>query len=173
MPNQRNIQTVALMTDKFNQAKSAFFTNYKGMSVAHVDALRKELFEAGVEYRVAKKTLSRIAAKNAGFESIDEVLDGQTGIAFAFGDPLAPPNVINEFIKKNKLENLYITGCIFERRVFGPDKVNVIATLPSREQLIAKFMGTLNAPMSNLVGVLNGAMGKLSGVLKSLSEVKK
>jgi len=172
MPNKKNLRTVEEVTDKFANAKGIFFTNYKGMSVEQINSLRSELHSAKVEYKVTKKTLSRIAAKNAGFESINNLIDGQMGIAFSYDDPLTPGKIISEYIKKNKLENLRITGCIFEKELFGADQVGAIISLPTRNELLSTLVGTLAAPMSKLVGTLRGSMSQVVGVLKSLSEKK-
>ncbi|MCD6205797.1 MAG: 50S ribosomal protein L10 [Candidatus Marinimicrobia bacterium] len=172
MPNAKNLKIVEEVSEKFSNARGIFFTNYKGMTVEQINNLRRELHAANVEYKVAKKTLSRIAAKNAGFESIDELMDGQTGIAFSYDDPSSPGKIISEYIKKNKLDNLNITGCIFEREIFGADKVGAIISLPSKDELLSSLVGTLAAPMSNLVATLRGSMSQLVGVLKSLSEKK-
>lgn len=172
MPNKKNLTVVEEVTDKFTNAKGVFFTNYKGMTVEQINNLRSELHSANIDYRVAKKTLSRIAAKNAGFESIDTLIDGQMGIAFSYDDPSSPGKIISEFIKKNKLVTLSITGCIFENEMFGADKVGAIIDLPTKNELLSSLVGTLAAPMSNLVGTLRGAMSGLVGVLKSLSDKK-
>jgi len=172
MPNVKNLKAVEEVADKFNRAKAVYFTNYKGMSVEQINNLRGELVAAQVDYKVAKKTLSRIAAKQAGFESIDALIDGQMGIAFSYDDPIAPGKIITEFVKKNKLENLKITGCIFENELYGADRVGVIINLPSREVLLSRLLSTIAAPMSNLVGTLNATMSQMVGVLNSLSEKK-
>lgn len=173
MPNKRNLKIVEEVTDKFAKAKSIYFTNYKGLNVEQVNNLRDELRAANIEYKVAKKTLSRIAAKNAGFESIDDLINGQMGIAFGYDDPVSPGKIISEFIKKNKLETLNITGCIFEKELYTADKVNVIINLPTRVELLATLLGTLSAPLSQLVGTLRGSMSHLVGALRSLSDKKK
>ncbi|MCD6440199.1 MAG: 50S ribosomal protein L10 [Candidatus Marinimicrobia bacterium] len=172
MPNVKNLKSVEEVADKFSRAKSVYFTDYKGMSVEQINNLRRELVAAQVDYKVAKKTLSRIAAKQAGFESIDALIDGQMGIAFSYDDPIAPGKIITEFVKKNKLENLKITGCIFENELYGADRVGVIINLPSREVLLSRLLSTIAAPMSNLVGTLNATMSQMVGVLNSLSEKK-
>lgn len=172
MPNVKNLKVVEEVADKFSRAKAVYFTNYKGMSVEQINNLRGELVAAQVDYKVAKKTLSRIAAKQAGFESIDALIDGQMGIVFSYNDPIAPGKIITEFVKKNKLENLKITGCIFENELYGADRVGVIINLPSREVLLSRLLSTIAAPMSNLVGTLNATMSQMVGVLNSLSEKK-
>ncbi len=172
MPNVKNLKTVEEVADKFSRAKAVYFTNFKGMSVEQINNLRSELVAAQVDYKVAKKTLSRIAAKQAGFESIDALIDGQMGIAFSYDDPIAPGKLISEFVKKNKLENFKITGCIFENELYGADRVGVIINLPSREVLLSRLLSTIAAPMTNLVGTLNATMSQVVGVLNSLSEKK-
>jgi len=173
MPNQKKIDLVNEITDKFARAKSIYFTNYRGMNVKQMNDLRKEFHAANIEYRVAKKTLTKIAAKNAGYDSISNLINGQMGIAFSYDDPTAPAKVLTSFVKKNKLEIMDITGCIFENKIFTADRIEAIIKLPSREELLSRFVGTLVAPMSNLVVVLNAFMNQLVGVLKSLNENKK
>jgi len=172
MPNKKNLRIVEEFTDKFANAKGIFFTNYKGMSVEQVNNLRSELHSSQIEYKVTKKTLSRIAAKNAGFESIDNLIDGQMGMAFSYEDPSSPGKIISEYIKKNKLENLRITGCIFEKELFNAEQVSAIINLPTKAELLSTLVGTLAAPMSRLVGTLRGSMSQVVGLLKSLSEKK-
>ncbi|PIS27944.1 MAG: 50S ribosomal protein L10 [Candidatus Marinimicrobia bacterium CG08_land_8_20_14_0_20_45_22] len=172
MPNLKKTEIVQDVTDKFSRAKGIFFTDYKGMTVQQMNALRKELFAANIEYKIAKKTLAKIAAKETGKPVIDRLLEGQTGMAFSYEDPVAPGKIITAFIKKNKLEKLSITGCIFEGEAYGAESIETIINLPSKKDLIASLVGTLAIPMSNLVGVLNATMGGLVGTLKSLNETK-
>ncbi len=173
MPNQKKIDLVSEITDKFARAKSIYFTDYRGMNVKQMNDLRKEFHFANIEYRVAKKTLTRIAAKNAGYDSISNLINGQMGIAFSYDNPTVPARVITSFVKKNKLEILDITGCIFENEIFTADRIEVIINLSSKEELLFRFVGTLVAPMSNLVGVLNASMSQLVDLLKSINENKK
>jgi len=172
MPNSQKVEIVKEISEKLAKAKGAYFTDYKGLSVEHANALRSEFFKANIEYKVVKKTLTKIAAKEAGFDGVDELVDGQMGIAFSYEDPVTPAKIITNFVKDNKLETIRITGCIFEKELFNKDKVDYIVKLPSRDELFGKLLGTLNAPMSNLVNVLGASMSNLVGVLESLKEEK-
>jgi len=172
MPNQKNIQILENVNEKFPKARGIYFTNYKGMNVQQMTDLRKELFAAQIEYKVVKKTLTKIAAKNSGLEAIDKLLDGQSAMAISYTDPAQAGKVINAFIKKNKLEKLVITGCVYDGVLFGANQVEAVINLPSRHDLLSSLLGTLNAPMSNLAGVLRATMSKLVGTLNSLDNVK-
>ena len=172
MANQQKIDIVSDLTEKFQDSSGIYFTQYTGMDVAQATSLRKQFRDNAVSYFVSKNTLTKIAAKNAGFEDkLDEVLVGQIGIAYAGDDPTAPARVIKDFKKENK-DVLEVVGLVFEGEVFDADKYKELANLPSREVLLAKLVGGLNQPMSKLVGTLNGAMSKLHGVLSSLKETK-
>ena len=173
MPNQKNIQILENVNEIFPKARGIYFTNYKGMNVQQMTDLRKELFAAQIEYKVVKKTLTKIAAKNSGLEAIDKLLDGQSAMAISYTDPAHPGKVLNAFIQKNKLEKLVITGCIYDGVLFRANQVEAVINLPSRRDLLSSLLGTLNAPMSNLAGVLRATMSKLVGTLNSLDNVKK
>ncbi len=172
MPKPKKTEIIKAVGDKFSKAKGAYFTDYKGMSVSQMNDLRGEFFEADIDYNIVKKTLTKRAAKKAGYDDIDALIDGQMGIAFSYDDPVVPAKVISSFLKKNKVESPRITGCIFEGQYFGADRVSEIKNLPSRDELIGKFMGTLNAPMGNLVNVLRSSLSNLVGALNALKDKK-
>lgn len=172
MPNPQNVKTVAETKEKFEKAQAIYFTDYKGLNVALMNKLRSEFFKNNVDYKIVKKTLTRIAGKEAGYENFDHLIDGQMAIAFANDDPVIPARILKKFIKDNKLETLAVTGCIFEGQQFDREKVALIADLPTRDDLIAKFARTLNAPMTNMVNVLQASMRNVLNVLKALEEKK-
>lgn len=172
MPNQRNIQTLEKVSEKFARAKSIYFTDYKGLNVQQMNDLRKELYKAQIDFQVVKKTLTKIAARQQGLELSDDIMQGQTGLVFCYDEPTAGGKLLLNYIKKNKLEKLAVTGCIFEGTVFHKEQVEAIVNLPSKRELLASLLGTLQAPMSNLVGVLKASMSQLVGTLESLKEKK-
>ena len=117
---------------------------------------------------IAKNTLTKIAATDAGFgDKLNNILKGQVGIADASDDPTSPARIIRDFIKNNN-KVLKVVGLIFEGEIFDADKYKELANLPGREELLARFVGTLSQPMSQLVGTLSGAMSSLVNVLNGL-----
>ena len=166
---------VAQLKEQLESAKGVVLTSYKGLTVAQDTELRRELREAGVSYHVVKNTMLRIAAKEAGIEGIEEHLEGTTAFAFSTEDAVAPAKVICGFIKKNKLEDaevLTVKVGMVEGKVIGVDEVKALATLPSREELIAKLLGSMNAPISNTVNVLQGVIRKAVYVLDAIRSQK-
>ena len=166
---------VAQLKEQLESAKGVVLTSYKGLTVAQDTELRRELREAGVSYHVVKNTMLRIAAKEAGIEGIEEHLEGTTAFAFSTEDAVAPAKVICGFIKKNKLEDaevLTVKVGMVEGKVIGVDEVKALATLPSREELIAKLLGSMNAPISNTVNVLQGVIRNAVYVLDAIRTQK-
>ena len=166
---------VAQLKEQLESAKGVVLTSYKGLTVAQDTELRRELREAGVSYHVVKNTMLRIAAKEAGIEGIEEHLEGTTAFAFSTEDAVAPAKVICGFIKKNKLEDaevLTVKVGMVEGKVIGVDEVKALAALPSREELIAKLLGIMNAPISNTVNVLQGVIRNAVYVLDAIRSQK-
>ena len=162
---------VAELKEQMTSAKGAVFTSYRGLTVAQDTELRRELRAAGVTYRVVKNTMTRIAAKEAGLEGIDEHLEGTTALAFSAEDVVAPAKVICDYIKKNKLEDagiLTVKVGLVEGKVIDASEVKALASLPSREELIAKLLGSMNAPISNTVNVLQGVIRNAVYVLDAI-----
>ena len=157
MPNAKVLESkkavVEALTGKIQEATSVVFVDYKGITVAQDTALRQQFREAEVEYSVVKNTLTRFAAKNAGY-NFDEVLNGTTAMACTTGDPIAPARIVCEFAKKNKLP-LAIKGGVVEGSVLSAEQLSSFGELPSKNALVASVLGTFLAPISSLAFVLD------------------
>nr|WP_106781854.1 50S ribosomal protein L10 [Lysinibacillus timonensis] len=135
------------IAEKLQAASSVVVVDYRGLTVAQVTELRKQLREAGVEFKVYKNTLTRRAAEITGLEAINEVLTGPNAIAFSNEDVVAPAKIINDFAKKN--EALEIKAGIIEGNVSSAEDVKALAELPSREGLLSMLLSVLQAPVRN------------------------
>ena len=172
MPSQKNINTVEKLTDKFKNSSALYFAKYTGVNVEQAAKLRMKFIDNDVDFLVSKNTLSKIAAKNAGYEDLfDNILSGQIGIAYANSDPTSPARVIKEFTKDN--ESFEVVGLYFDGNLYDPSKYKELANLPTKDVLLTKFVSCLNSPMSNMALLLNASMSKLVGTLKSLENQKK
>jgi large subunit ribosomal protein L10 len=166
---------VANLKEILTSSKGAVITSYKGLTVAQDTALRVELRKAGVTYHVIKNTMTRIAAKEAGLDDMIPFLEGTTAMAYSADDAVAPAKVISEFIKKNNLaeeEKLVVKGGIVEGKVVSADEVKAIASLPSREILIGKLLGSMQAPVSNTVGIMGNMVRSIVNVLDAIRKQK-
>jgi large subunit ribosomal protein L10 len=141
-------QTVSEIADKLRESKSTIVVDYRGLTVGQVTELRKQLREAGVEFKVFKNTLTRRAASEVGLEGLNEHLTGPNAIAFSTEDVIAPAKIINEFAKKN--EKLEIKAGVIEGNVASLEDVKALAELPSREGLLSMLLSVLQAPIRNL-----------------------
>ncbi|EGO64232.1 50S ribosomal protein L10 [Acetonema longum] len=165
-------QLVVAMKEKLEKTKGAVLTSYRGLSVAQDTALRRKLREAGVEYRVVKNTLTRIAAKQANIEGLDKHLEGTTAIAFSFQDPVAPAKIISDFLKETKTQALEIKAGLVEGRVIDPSGVKALASLPPKEVLLAQMLAGMQSPMVGLVNVLQGTTRNLVYALEAIRQQK-
>ena len=166
---------VANLKEILTSSQGVVITSYKGLTVAQDTALRVELRKAGVSYHVIKNTMTRIAAQEAGFEGMIQYLEGTTALAYSADDAVAPAKIISEFIKKNNLadeEKLVIKGGIVDGQVVTAEEVKSIASLPSREVLIGKLLGSIQAPLSNTVGVMGSMLRSIVTVLDAVRKQK-
>jgi len=145
-------QVVAELVETLKSAQAGVLVDYRGITVEQDTKLRTKLREAGVEYKVVKNTLTRFAANEVGFQELDEQLNGPTALAVSTTDAVAPAKVISDFAKE--VEALQIKAGFVDGKVISLDEVKQLANTPSREVLIAKIMGSLNAPISKLVRTL-------------------
>jgi len=158
------------LVEKLKSSKAVVFSDYKGLNVKDMTTLRRDLRAEGVDLKVLKKTLMQIALKDAGIEMDVKKLEGQIAIAVSSRDEVAAAKIIAKLAKVN--ENLKIAGGILGTKELSAEEVNALAKLPSKEELLAKLVGTLNAPVSGFVNVLAGNMRGLVTVLKAVAEKK-
>ncbi len=158
------------LTDKFSSAKSLVITDYLGLNVAEMTELRSKLREAGVEFKVVKNTLATIAANDVEMEEMTEYFSGPTAIAFGEDDAVSPAKVLVEFAKDHEV--LEVKAGLLNGEIISKEKVESLAEIPSREELLAKAFASMKAPLSGLVNVLQGNIRGLVQVLNQIKEEK-
>lgn len=166
---EEKVKKVEEIKDRFNRSVAAVLTDYRGLNVTDITQLRRKLLEEDVEYKVVKNTLTRIALEDTDYD-LDEYLKGPTAIAFSEKDPVAPAKIISDFAKVHK--ELEIKGGVVEGKVVSQEVIDKLAKLPTREELLAKAVGSIQAPLQGIVGVLNAPMRDFVGVLHAIREEK-
>jgi large subunit ribosomal protein L10 len=161
---------VAELKEKLSRAEAMILTDYRGLTVAEITELRRRLREAGIEYRVAKNTLTRLAVSEKVDTALDPYLVGPTALAFAYEDPVAPAKILVEFAKGKKA--LKIKGAILADKVIDAAGVQALAQLPPYEVLVAQLLGQLQGPMRGLATVLSGPQRGLAIALDAIREQK-
>lgn len=146
------------LTEKFQKSQAAILSSYIGITVEEDTALRKNMREAGVEYKVIKNTLTVRAAKEAGFDGIEQYLKGPVAIAFSYEDPTAPARVLADFAKTHK--TVALKAGIVQGELFDTAKVDELSKVPPKDVLIAKLLGSFKAPLSNFAYMLSAVKDK-------------
>jgi len=144
---QAKQEAVDVIAAKMRESVSTVVADYRGLNVAQVTELRKQLREAGVEFQVLKNSLLRRATAAAELSDLDEVLTGPTAVAFSSNDAVAAAKILNDFAKKN--DALKLKGGVVEGRVIGESEIKALAELPSREGLLSMLLSVLQAPVRN------------------------
>jgi len=165
----RKQEDLNALTEQFKNSKSAMVLSFNGLTVDKDQAFRNELRETGARYKVVKNTLARLAVKGTSFEDATEHFKGVTSVAWTDNEPVDLSKVISKYLKEEKDVFEFKTG-IVEGKVVSFDEVKAIATLPSKEELIAKLLYLLNAPAQRLATVLNAVPRDLAIVVKQVSE---
>lgn len=158
------------LQERYSKAQVAFLIKNKGLSVSEFMDFRKKLKATGVEVKVAKNTLSRIAVDGTQYASLKEYLTGPSVTLWGYGDPVPPAKILNAFLKEQP-KSEFVIGSI-KGRIFEVSELTVLANLPSRNELIAKMLGSFKAPTSGIVNVLAGVPRSLLNVLNAIKEKK-
>jgi len=156
------------MASKAKKAKAVVFSDFKGVKVKDLTALKKDLRKEGVDFKVAKKTLINIAFKEAGIEIDTKEMEGQVAVSISTQDEVAAAKIIEKFAKMN--QNLKILGGVLENKLMSIEQVKALAKLPSKEEMLGRLVGTIQAPISGFVNVCAGNLRGLVQVLKGISE---
>ena len=158
---------VAELTDEFRSSNGAVLTEYRGLTVAQLRQLRTALGD-DVNYAVVKNTLTKIAAKDAGVESFDSLLEGPSAIAFIKGDPVVAAKSLRDFAKANPL--LVIKAGVLEGKALGTDEINKLADLESREVLLAKLAGAMKAAPQQAVSLFAAPRSQAARLFAALQD---
>ncbi|HPN96616.1 MAG TPA: 50S ribosomal protein L10 [Candidatus Moranbacteria bacterium] len=158
------------LVEKLKNSKAVVFSDFKGLGVKDMTRLRRELRAEGIDFKVIKKTLINIALKEAKLENDVKEMEGQLAIAVSNQDEVQAAKIIATASKTN--ENLKILGGILGTKNITKEEVMALSKLPSKEELLAKFVGSINAPVSGFVNVLAGNLRSLVQVLKAVADNK-
>ena len=158
------------LSSRFHSVPSVFIVEYQGLKVKEMDVLRKKLRQTNTELKVVKNTLLEKASLGTDIEKMKELFSGPTAVAICDGESSAAAKVFIDYGKD--FPEIRIKGGIFEGEVVDVSRIERIAKLPSRQELISEFLGLLSAPMGNLVGVLEQARSNIVNVLEGLKEKK-
>ncbi len=171
MKRSEKEQIVAEVAEVVSRARGMFFTDFNGLTVEQATELRREFRKSGVEYRVVKNTLIQKALESVtGYDKVYDKLTGPTGVAFAFEDPVAPAKIIRKFSEKHSKLSLKV--CVLEKEVYDGSKLNELALLPTRKEIMASILGSIQAPLAGVPTVLNAIMRDLVSVVGEIEKKK-
>lgn len=170
MPKPYKVTTVATVKEKVSRAKSLVVTDYRGLTVAEVTDLRNRLRKEGVEYKVVKNRLAKIALREAGLNTMDEYLKGTTAIAMGMKDPVSPAKVLVNYAKDNA--KLKVVAGLMDNRVLDLNAITELSKLPSREVLLSRMLGSLSSPVQKLAFGLHQTVAKVVYALDAVARKK-
>ena len=166
MPTEKKTQIIEQLQDLFARSGAGVFADYRGMTVAELTDLRRNLKKAGVHFQVVKNTLARIAAEKAGKKNVSSLFEGPLGVAFTTCEATVPAKVLNDLARTGKT-SLKIRGGYLGDRVLTIAEVQTLAYLPPREVIIAQIVAGIQAPIAALVAYLSSPMSGLVGMLQA------
>ena len=155
--------TVARLIERFSRATSVIVTDYRGLTVKQLDALRAQLRAQRIDYAVVKNTLARRAAREAGMGAFGDALTGPVGLAFGFEELSVPARMLGDYFRLNR--RLPVVAGLVEGRVLDARGVQTLAELPPRDALLAQLAGTLQSPLTHLAGTLDSILSTLAATL--------
>jgi large subunit ribosomal protein L10 len=163
---EKKAQIIDSLQEVISRCSVGVLTDYRGLTAAQMTALRRQLREAGVDYRVIKNTLARFAAERAGKDELVAFFEGPVAIAFGYGDITEPAKALAAYIEESKVE-MTVRGGFLPDRMLSAEEVESLSKLPSREILLARVVGGIQSPIAALVSRLSAPMTGLAGVLQA------
>jgi len=171
MKRSEKEQIVAEVAELVGRAQGLFFTDFTGLTVEQATELRREFYKSGVKYRVVKNTLIQKALQQVtGYDKVYDRLVGPTAVAFADEDPVAPAKIIQRF--KEKHNRLSLKVCVLEKQVYDGSKLSDLARMPSRKDLMAAVVGSIQAPLAGVPDIIQAVLRDLVSVIGELEKKK-
>ena len=171
MLRQVKVDLVADIKKLFEESGAFFITDYQGLNVADMTVLRRNLRDSNVRYLIAKNTLFKLAAKEAGANGLDEYFSGPTAVAFAVEDPSVAAKILYDSHKDRELPRF--KAFVVENQIHQPEEIKVLAELPPRNVLLSMVVAAVEAPLTELVGTIDGFFRELVGSIDALADKKK
>lgn len=159
MPKPEKIAVVDDVKERLDNSKSIVVTDYRGLTVAEMTDLRRKLRDEGVQFKIVKNRLAKIALRDSGLDTLDAYLKGTTAIAFGTKDPVGPAKVLTAFAKTN--DKLKVLGGLMDKKIIGPQEIDELSKMPSREVLLGRLLGSLSSPVQKLAFGLNQTVAKV------------
>ena len=170
MPSQKNQDEVTQLMEKLEKANAVYFTDFLGLDVPSITELRTEFFKASIEFKVAKNTLLKLAAKNINLEGLDDFLVGSTAIAISYDEPTLPAKILKKFTEDH--DKPEVKAILFDGEVLKGSEYLKFASLPTEDELLTKLVMMLNSPITILAQTLNASMINLVNGLNNLKNEK-
>jgi large subunit ribosomal protein L10 len=162
-------EIISQVKEMVEGSSAVYLTDYAGINVEDITNIRNEFRKQGVKYKVFKNTLFKRAIDQAGkYDKLSDHLVGMTGYAFATDNPVAPAKIIKKYFDDN--QKLALKACYIEDQFYEGSKLDELASLPSKEEIIASIMGSLDSPVSGIVGVLNAVARDLVSVIDQIAQ---
>lgn len=174
MPNSNNIQCVADLKERLDDAKAIVLIDYKGINVEEVDNLRAKMRESDIDYFVAKNTLIKIALNDLGIKELDNYLKQTTALAVSKTDEIAPARELKKFLKETMKDKDFpnFKPSLINGKLYEEKELQTLADLPSKDELLAMVLRGLNSPISGFVFTLKGIIDRLVFVVQGISDSK-
>ncbi|MGN1125672.1 MAG: 50S ribosomal protein L10 [Candidatus Gastranaerophilaceae bacterium] len=163
-------EKITEIKEKIDKAQVAIVTEYRGFTVEEITKLRRAIQKDGGDYMVTKNTLAKIALKDTPYEVMAESLKGPVAIAFGFEDPVSPAKALAKFIKETKKGE--IVCAVLDGKLLSATEAKALANLPSKEEIYAKMLGSINSPATGIVGAINAVMASLTRAVAAVRDKK-
>jgi len=169
MDKNEKSEIVGKIKDLVEKSMGIYLIDYEGLNVEDISLLRREFIKEGVTYKVFKNTLLKRAFEDVGgYEDFNPLLVGMTGVAFTDENYVAPAKIIEKYFKKN--DKFSLKGSYIESQFYGADKLSLLASMPTKEEVISSILGSINNPASGIVGAINAVTRDLVGVIDAISK---
>ncbi|MCZ7556652.1 MAG: 50S ribosomal protein L10 [Bacteroidia bacterium] len=172
MTKEQKTQVIDDTIGRLERTTGLYLVSFSGLTVEKANQLRSEFFKIGVDYKVIKNTLLKRAMQAVGgYDDVFPYLVNQTGVVFAYNDPIEPARALKKFVKDNEA-TFSVKSCVIGKDVFDGARLDDLASLPTRDELIAGIIGTIAAPASGIVGAINGVITGIVNVIDAIEKQK-
>jgi len=171
MNKSEKTEMVSQIKENFSNASAIYLVDYHGVNVDEINGLRREFLKEDITYKIFKNTLVKKALEELGkYDQLNDLLEGMVGIAFAGENFVAPAKIIKKF--NDTAKKFTFKGCYIESTFYGEDQLKVLASMPTKEEVMSSIVGSIAAPASGIVGALNAVIRDLVSVIDEVGKTK-